>query len=1472
MEGKPKPWSFDKVYREECKEIRERRKTQAYQNDSPEGAPRNLVGLALSGGGVRSATFCLGFLQGLHGLGLLRIFDYLSTVSGGGYVGGWWSAWLSRERQIKPLVAGDIKDPDGLIRSLREAKEGTAADLRRRLGPNAMELIRLYPSVVPGPDRDRLIGELLSELNRAACELDPVDYEKWVQPFLSEGVRPLETPQDIFPPAEKIESERAPQQREGRGQKDEGSSSAWIDPLHHLRLFASYLTPRRGALSADTWRAVSVITRNLALTWLVLLPVLMVIVLFGQLYFRLAPRALKSLLGVPDGTAFDGPLLYLLIPVLALLVLIVVITIVWLIDNPDRPSLDGMVVHLICIGAVLFLVYAGLDFYLQRGGVAAAIKQRLGGWGWLLLLIPVLLVLSIILPASSGGVPNNQPELKREWRRQVRHNRLSRVHGKLMTWMVLLFIVLLISGYGHRIVAGVFSSGTREFSLGKLGLGLLPLLTAVAGSIFTAFKASPSGGGDTPQPRDPSLISRIVFAVTPGLMIIMLALGAAWLGGHLLNWLDPGWTFLQLERWLNLSQLRYEQIRPVVTVAILCGIMLCFALAVYEMSWPKLDLSLRSSVFSCLAVFTFYWTAREVFAFAESRQVPFLVHLKFGGVGVLVIPLIVAGLIPVIFFFRVLGGGRWRRGYRRMAESRRRPGQLIISILPFLCFVLIVGGVFVLSLVSEKDLNLAQKIYPMMVIVAALAGSMILFRMFVVRPDRKNDFKLRPRWRRKKVETESENLWGLASVCLAVPLTLGYFLHTPVHHDEPYQIVMTFLFFILPLAALPYLLVFLKSLADAHVGQYVTQPHGLIDGEQGGEARGGRRAGFFGKALGVIFSEKKSQEASRLFVGVVVVTLLTVSYGVPTLRQTSVEETASLLWPTMTLPAFVISLIFATILSVVLLGLSSVQARERRDEIDAGGEPENGWGLQGEGTDSSYQERKLAVWGFSILCVAAAVSVGLMSSQVFSHVEEIVRNIKAEKLASLALAGLLTCFTLSGFEIWWGKGDNRRSLWLLLCNYVTLSILFLLGISMGNYTTNPGLLAALGVLAAALVWVMALGWMVDPNMVSMHQFYKGRLVRAYLGASNATRFHQNKDIAEAVAGDDIHLKELKNCQRGAPYHLINTTLNLVAGRDLATAQRSASSFVLSKKFCGSPRTSYRPTKKYMDGRLTVGTAVAASGAAVSPSMGAKKPTAALAMLMTLLNVRLGYWAPTPNKERWKSSQPRLWPFYLLREFTSQTNDLSTYCYLTDGGHFDNTGLYSLVERGCRFIVMVDCTADPKPCFQDLGDAIRRCRIDFGAEINLPIEPLINNKEKGGGKKEDARCFVVGTITYSEQHAAALNPGRTAGEADEDSRVGVIVYVKPSMVDQGPADVRQYAIENSNFPQQATTNQWFDEAQFESYRRLGQSCAETAFGGLRAVAKVKGDGELSPDGVRRIFHEAERGFNNKPSYQTFWPFY
>src|SRR5690242_15029270 len=57
----------------------------------------NHAALCFSGGGIRSATFCLGVLQTFAKHNLLDKFHYLSTVSGGGYIGSWLTSWIDRE-------------------------------------------------------------------------------------------------------------------------------------------------------------------------------------------------------------------------------------------------------------------------------------------------------------------------------------------------------------------------------------------------------------------------------------------------------------------------------------------------------------------------------------------------------------------------------------------------------------------------------------------------------------------------------------------------------------------------------------------------------------------------------------------------------------------------------------------------------------------------------------------------------------------------------------------------------------------------------------------------------------------------------------------------------------------------------------------------------------------------------------------------------------------------------------------------------------------------------------------------------------------------------------------------------------------------------------------------------------------------------------------------------------------------------
>jgi hypothetical protein len=78
--------------------------------------------LCLSGGGIRSAAFGLGVVQGLAQAGLLKRFHYLSTVSGGGYIGGWLTRLItSANETTEPETKVDL---DSIEKRLANRKDG----------------------------------------------------------------------------------------------------------------------------------------------------------------------------------------------------------------------------------------------------------------------------------------------------------------------------------------------------------------------------------------------------------------------------------------------------------------------------------------------------------------------------------------------------------------------------------------------------------------------------------------------------------------------------------------------------------------------------------------------------------------------------------------------------------------------------------------------------------------------------------------------------------------------------------------------------------------------------------------------------------------------------------------------------------------------------------------------------------------------------------------------------------------------------------------------------------------------------------------------------------------------------------------------------------------------------------------------------------------------------------------------------
>ena len=342
--------------------------------------------------------------------------------------------------------------------------------------------------------------------------------------------------------------------------------------------------------------------------------------------------------------------------------------------------------------------------------------------------------------------------------------------------------------------------------------------------------------------------------------------------------------------------------------------------------------------------------------------------------------------------------------------------------------------------------------------------------------------------------------------------------------------------------------------------------------------------------------------------------------------------------------------------------------------------------------------------------------------------------------------------------------------------------------------------------------------------------------------NSVTGFDLNDDIPLY----DLHFarKEKENEPRKVdyegPFPLINTALNLVAGEELALQDRKADSFVLSPLYCGSRSTGYRELpnpKADPDPTLSLGLAAAISGAAVDPNMGSVN-SLPQTMLMTVFNARLGRWLPNPaqvqaqeeaslltrlrakilgwlsksaaqRNESWRAAGPS--PGKLLfDEFFGWTRDDSKYVHLSDGGHFENLGVYELVRRRCRFIVACDAGQDGGFLFEDLAGLIRKCRTDFGVRIEIDVTPI----KPDPAKRESRWHCAVGSIHYED--------------VDPKDAPGILVYIKASITGDETPDVQNYATVNPAFPHESTADQFFDESQFESYRALGFHIASEVF--------------------------------------------
>lgn len=366
-------------------------------------------------------------------------------------------------------------------------------------------------------------------------------------------------------------------------------------------------------------------------------------------------------------------------------------------------------------------------------------------------------------------------------------------------------------------------------------------------------------------------------------------------------------------------------------------------------------------------------------------------------------------------------------------------------------------------------------------------------------------------------------------------------------------------------------------------------------------------------------------------------------------------------------------------------------------------------------------------------------------------------------------------------------------------------------------------------LAIALPIFFPLWYLIDVNANSLHQFYRDRLVDAFLlnpeerdekFAGPSQKREDTKKNADIIA-NDFRLTDISPVF--APYHLINTTLN-VPGSPIANRRgRNGDFFLLSRNYVGSEVTGYVKTTTVKDFWTDdIGTAMAISGAAAAPNMGVAS-LRPLAFTLALLNVRLGRWFPNPQKIS-KFGKRANWPRprYFLAEAFFRTRETYNYVFLSDGGHIDNLGVYELLRRRAAVIIVVDGEADGDLDFPSLVQLQRLARIDLGIRIRLPWGVIKTHTKKTSGEialeqvrtKNTGPHAAIGIIEYPE--------GSSGGES------GVLIYLKASLTGDENDYVSNYKKRNPDFPHETTLNQFFSEEQFEVYRALGYHIANRLF--------------------------------------------
>ncbi|GAJ96050.1 patatin-like phospholipase family protein [Rhizobium rhizogenes] len=399
------------------------------------------------------------------------------------------------------------------------------------------------------------------------------------------------------------------------------------------------------------------------------------------------------------------------------------------------------------------------------------------------------------------------------------------------------------------------------------------------------------------------------------------------------------------------------------------------------------------------------------------------------------------------------------------------------------------------------------------------------------------------------------------------------------------------------------------------------------------------------------------------------------------------------------------------------------------------------------------------------------------------------------------------------------------------------SILFIFGLLLFSFVVADVILSAeleiyqavfcISIFAAAL----AIGTFSSINATGLHRFYRDRLMETFMPMTNGIE----AGLARASSyADTLTIAEMWDGTKDVgrrPYHIINTHAILGSDPQPKLNVRGGDNFIISGAYIGSQATGWLSTEEYIErhGTLTVSSAMAASGAAATAHAGyigtGLTRKRFISAVMSILNIRLGLWVGNPAvlsqhgifKQR---NATYFRPGLLSGIFGLGYKSGSRFLELSDGGHFENLGLYELVRRRVSVAVVVDAEQDETISLSSLVSAVNRIKEDFNTVIHFDEdrgpELLIGQESKQypSGVQIARSPFIVGEIRYP------------------DGSLGALVYIKSTMMTGLDFLTDGYRAANPDFPHQSTIDQFFQPAQFEAYRDLGRKSS------LEAVRQLK----------------------------------